>query len=123
MKLVFLSILFPLLLAGCTLEQLKRAESTASGVHAAATQPSATDLFPYGTEIKLAAGAAAAGVALVLRKVIKDKAARELALEQVVAGVEDVLGVKTEEQKLRFAAKQDEATKVLVSKVKVPKKA
>jgi hypothetical protein len=98
MKLAALSILFPLLLAGCTLEQLKRAESTASGVHAAATQPSPTDLFPYGTEIKLA-------------------------VEQVVAGVEDVLGVKTEEQKLRFAAKQDEATKVLVSKVKVPKKA
>lgn len=106
--------------AGCaaTQEDLERLENKLNQTNAASTQPSATDLLPFGTEIKLASGLVASIGLIFVRKLLKDRAAANLAVKQVIAGIEEVLPEKTETQKLKLAAAQDESTRKLVSDIK-----
>lgn len=115
----FLLISLGLVVFGCSAEQLEKTKGQARDVGAATTQPSITDLLPGGPTIKAMLGILAGGAVTMIGMWQKQKAEQKnTALTQVVKGTEQAFPTKTEDQKLKLAAAQDESTKAIVADVK-----
>ncbi len=124
---------FLFLVLSCTEEQLQHTGLLANKVQAATTQPSITDLIPGGPASKALVGLIAGSVSSIAALWLKQKSdaktaaleQKQMALAQVVSGVETAFPIKTPEQKLQLAAAQDVATQEQVAKIKtdIPKPA